>query len=297
MQSDEKQATAHQPRPVSNRVDVPEKHATVHHGFRMAMRLFGPIEVQLRGHRLGPRDFGGTKPRQLLQILALERGHPVPKLRLAELLWGDLPPRNVAATLETYVCVLRRHLSPGDDAGHGLVVTEPGAYRLAVEGVDLDVDRFDQLVLAASHRHGIDSRLSHLEQALDLSLRGELLQEEPYAAWAEGARETYQRRTVFALLDAAHAAAACGDFARALTHAERALLRDELSERAWRAVMVALYGLGCEGEALRVYERCAARLTQWLGVPPLPSTDAVRTAIVGRRQAASLVDLLDPREN
>lgn len=292
MQFEKKQALAHKRRPVSHRVDVLPNRLVVHPGFRMGMRLFGPFEVEWRGHRLGPRDFGGTKPRQILQTLAIECGHPVPKLRLAERLWGESPPRNVAAPLETYVCVLRRHLSPGDDAGHGLVVTERGAYRLATEGVDLDIDRFDELIRAASRREGIDSRLSCLEEALDLALRGELLPEEPYAAWAEGPREWYQRRTVFALLDAAHAAAAQGDFARALTHAEGALFRDELSERAWRAVMVALYGLGCEGEALRVYERCAARLRQWLGVPPLPSTDAVRAAIVNRSQARSLVGLL-----
>lgn len=164
MQFEEKQALAHKRRPVSHRVDVLPNRLAVHPGFRVGMRLFGPFEVELRGHRLGPRDFGGTKPRQILQMLAIERGHPVPKLRLAERLWGESPPRNVAATLETYVCVLRRHLSPGDDAGHGLVVTERGAYRLATERVDLDIDRFDELIRAASRREGIDSRLSCLEE-------------------------------------------------------------------------------------------------------------------------------------
>lgn len=92
MQFEEKQALVHKGRPVSHRVDVLPNRLAVRPGFPMGMRLFGPFEVEWRGHRLGSRDFGGTKPRQLLQMLAIERGHPVPKLRLAERLWGGVTP-------------------------------------------------------------------------------------------------------------------------------------------------------------------------------------------------------------
>jgi DNA-binding SARP family transcriptional activator len=67
------------------------------------VRLFGPLEIDIDGRTLGPRDFGGIKPKQVLEILLVERGRPVAKERLADLLWGDDLPRNIAATLETYV--------------------------------------------------------------------------------------------------------------------------------------------------------------------------------------------------
>jgi DNA-binding SARP family transcriptional activator len=47
--------------------------------------------------------------------LLVERDRPVPKDRIADLLWGDRQPRRVAATIETYVSVLRRRLDFGSD--------------------------------------------------------------------------------------------------------------------------------------------------------------------------------------
>jgi DNA-binding SARP family transcriptional activator len=86
------------------------------------VRMFGPLELQLNGARLGPRDFGGVKPKQLLEALLLDRGRLVPKDRIAEMLWGERLPQRVAATIETYVSVLRRTL------GRRLVITDRGGY-------------------------------------------------------------------------------------------------------------------------------------------------------------------------
>ena len=76
---------------------------------------------------LGVRDLGGLKPKQLLELLLIERGRPVSKDGLADQLWGEKLPQRVAATIETSVSVLRRHLEPG------LIVTEHGAFRLPTE--------------------------------------------------------------------------------------------------------------------------------------------------------------------
>ncbi len=111
----------------------------------LAVRMLGPLQVD-GAHRLGPRDFGGIKPRQLLEILLAARGRAVPKERLAELLWGETQPRDAFATLETYVSGLRRRLGQTTATSDGLVVTETGAYRFAVDRVDLDLDRFDDLL-------------------------------------------------------------------------------------------------------------------------------------------------------
>jgi hypothetical protein len=47
----------------------------------LAVRMLGPLQVD-GTHRLGPRDFGGIKPRRLLEILLAARGRAVPKERL-----------------------------------------------------------------------------------------------------------------------------------------------------------------------------------------------------------------------
>jgi hypothetical protein len=48
--------------------------------------MFGPLEFQVDGDSTGARDVDGVKPRQLLEVLLLERGRLVPKGRIADLL-------------------------------------------------------------------------------------------------------------------------------------------------------------------------------------------------------------------
>jgi hypothetical protein len=56
-------------------------------------RLFGPIEVAAGGRRLGPRDLGGPKATQVLELLLVARGHYVTKDRLADQLWREFVTR------------------------------------------------------------------------------------------------------------------------------------------------------------------------------------------------------------
>jgi DNA-binding SARP family transcriptional activator len=74
------------------------------------IRLFGPTVISGAGTRLVGSDLGGSKPRQLLEMLALDLGTPIPKDLLAERLWDGRPPASYIATVESYVCSLRRRL-------------------------------------------------------------------------------------------------------------------------------------------------------------------------------------------
>src|SRR5262245_28887130 len=140
----------------------------------VAVRMFGSLELDVAGHTLGVRDFGGLKPKQLLELLLIERGRPVSKDRLADQLWGEQLPQRVAATIETYVSVLRRHLEPG------LIVTEHGAYRLPTEQMTVDADCFDALLRQAAGAGHPLARRAWLEAATALGGQ-ELLTDEPYA--------------------------------------------------------------------------------------------------------------------
>lgn len=89
----------------SNR--VPGGRARDPAGVVSRVRLFGSFELRIDGRRLGSRDFAGVKPRQLLELLVLHRGRTVSKGELIEALWSESAPRNAAATVETYVSVVR----------------------------------------------------------------------------------------------------------------------------------------------------------------------------------------------
>jgi PAS domain S-box-containing protein len=240
------------------------------------IRLFGPIEVEVQGRRLGPRDLGGVKPKQVMEILLSARGHPVAKDRLADYLWGEDLPQNQAAALETHVSVLRRHLEPDRRHRH-LILTQPRSYRFASEAADVDLDRFDQLLEQAAGSQTGPRR--PLEEAIALA-RGTVLEDEPYAPWALRLRERYQQLLVQARLDAAEAALADRDFRAAREHAASAVDQDSLNERAYRLLMMACYGLGAPGRALETYARCRRLLADELGVDPLEETDALYLAIL-----------------
>lgn len=256
---------------------------------RMQIRLFGSISVEGPGGPLGVRDFGGVKPKQILEILVAARGHPVPKDRLAHLLWNERLPRNVSGALETYISVLRRKLAPDGREGHQLVVTAPEAYRFAVEHADIDLDRFDDLVDRSRQApRGVARR--YLELALELA-RGDVLEDEPYAEWAESLREQYRERVVQATLDCARAALQGRDYEAALEHAEAACSTDRFNEAAHRLAMVAYYALGRQRDALDVFTRCRRLLDEELGVEPTQETRDLHVAVL---RQADLAVLLPP---
>jgi DNA-binding SARP family transcriptional activator/pimeloyl-ACP methyl ester carboxylesterase len=247
-------------------------------------RLFGSFEVVVDGRCLGPRDFGGVKPKQLLEVLVVSRGRTVSKDELTELLWGESRPRSSAATLESYVSLLRSRLG----SARGLVVTETRGYRLEPEGATVDVDEFESLLRQAAACGSAVERRDLLDRALGL-VRGEVLADEPYAVWALDVRGVYAERMVQALCDLADACLVLGDFDRARGRAEQALRFDPVLERAHRAAMLAHYALGDEERALRAYERCRAALIEAVGGTPTPETAALHSAFLRRDDHRLLV--------
>ncbi len=254
---------------------------------RTVVRLFGPLAVDDGLNTLGAGDLGGLRPKHVLQILLAARGHRVSTDRLAELLWADVRPDDWVGSIQTFVSVLRRRLSSDRERARELVVTEAGAYRFATDLVELDLDRFDELLELSSHEPSHRARRS-LEQALAL-VQGEVLEDEPYATWAQDLRGTYHGRVLGARLDAADAALAELDYVGALAHVEAAVVLDRFSERAQRIAMVALYALGRQHEALAAYRAFRTRLDEDLGLEPTAETRALEAAILRQEDVRTLL--------
>ena len=259
---------------------------------RPMIRLFGPLSVESGDHVSAPRDLGGARPKQVLEILLAARGHPVSFDRMADLLWGRDPPDNVAGSLHTFVSVLRRHLTSAIGRGRELVVTEREAYRFATELVVVDLDCFDALLIQAL---GAPTRAARaaLERALRLA-RGDVLEDEPYGTWALDLRASYQDRVLVAHLQAAEAALAELDHRGALAHSEAAAAIDRLSDPAHRLEILALYALGRPHEAVRRYQRFRIRLDEELGLRPSPETRAIEAAIIREDDVHSLLPRQTP---
>jgi DNA-binding SARP family transcriptional activator len=114
----------------------------------MELSVLGPMTAQLNGVSIVP---SAAKPRQILALLALEAGRPVPVSVLMEEVWGTELPRSATTTLQTYILVLRRLIGTavGDqEAGKRLLVTQHNGYRLAVDAGGVDLCQFDRLAAA-----------------------------------------------------------------------------------------------------------------------------------------------------
>lgn len=273
-------------------VDVPSPAVLVDRSLRPdarrpLIRLFGSLSIEDGERTLGPRDLGGARPKQVLEILLAARGRRVPVDRIADHLWPDDRPQNVGGSLQTFVSALRRHLTPDRARARALVVTEPEAYRFATDLVELDLDRFDEL-LERSAREPTRIARASLEQALGL-VKGEVLEDEPYATWALDLRGSYQGRVLGAHLEAAEAALAERDFAGALAHSDAAAALDRFSERAHRGAMLALYALGRQHDALARYRSFRVLLDGELGLEPTSETRTLEGAILRQDDPQSLL--------
>ena len=242
------------------------------------VQMFGSLVVDCGERQLSGRDFGGVKPKHLLEVLLINRGRAVTKDELADALWGDRLPRDQVATLEAYVSVLRTRLQPGAARRESIIITEPGAYRLDTSKVEVDLDEFDRLVMAAGSADRLHARQLLLE-ACDL-VHGEVLEDRRYADCVQPLREHYRVEHVEALVRAAALfLTEPVEATEALRLAERSLAVDPLNEAAYRIVMKAANLIGRRDIAIRTYDRCAHVLATELNVEPSGATTALRDTI------------------
>ena len=227
------------------------------------IHLFGPLCVTGEGGRLSRSDLGGTKLPQLMEMLALELGNPLSKDLIAERLWDGRPPTSYLATVESYVCVLRRRL--------GLVGSRRGPLATTSRGYVLDPDHVRVDVVEA--RGLLRTGGLYVTQALEI-MSGELLANEPFAAWACEARDAFDELLVHSCTRAAHEANGRGDYELAAVLAHQATERGYLCEPAVRELMQALVGVGDRVQALRTYEHLRAGMSDELGLAPEAATQA-----------------------
>ena len=250
---------------------------------RFRFHLLGPLTVARDGVPLSTREIGSRKERTLLKLLLVERGHVVPSDRIAEALWEGAPPERWERDLATLVSRLRSVF--GTDA----IVGGRAGYRFA-PGPGLEVDLDDAERLAAEGEARLSSREPALartaaERALGIVGPGTLLEDEPYADWAEEARAATSRLLRRTRRVAWQAALELSDFGAAAGDAEAAIGADPLDEEAHRTLMMAHHRAGRPADALAAYERLRTVLAEELGTDPAPETRAVHLAILREEPA------------
>ncbi|MCA1772406.1 MAG: AAA family ATPase [Halomonas sp.] len=102
--------------------------------------------------------------------------------------------------------------------------------------------------------------------------RGDYMEDEPYAEWAQHTRMQWRRRYQQLLTNLAEAYGKTGRFEKAITHCRTILALDNTNENAYRLLMRCLASLGERGTALKVYNEAVQALQDEIGVDPMPET-------------------------
>lgn len=241
--------------------------------YGLTIRLFGPFRVERDGQAIAPEVWRGRKPQDLLKILVLARGRYVAKDQLLEWLWPDSPPEAAESNLYAAVSRLRRALEPDLATGRAsaYIVTRPEGYAFDPARAWVDLFEYEQL-LEAVRPEDIDRILA---------LRSEdLLEEDPYAPWAEVARASLRAARQRALRRLADACLQAGNPQEAARVCEAALQEEPAQETLWRTLMQAYWAAGDRAAALQAFERCRNALTRELGVDPLPETTELHERIL-----------------
>jgi serine/threonine protein kinase/DNA-binding SARP family transcriptional activator/Tol biopolymer transport system component len=240
----------------------------------MEFRILGPLEVSAGD---GALKVGGPKQRAVLAHLILRANHPVPIERLIDDLWGEEPPETAKNTLQTYVYRLRQVL------GEDRIASEAGGYVLHAEASEIDAARFEAMVRAAKAELATDPSKAADELADALALwRGSALSD---------LSDEPSLRGEIARLDELHLSAtehriaaeiAMGGHSTVVSELEALTARYPLRERMWANLMLALYRLGRQAEALAAYQRAREVLADELGAEPSAELQRLHEQILRR---------------
>lgn len=242
-----------------------------------ALRLLGPLEVAVDGHRV---ELPRQKPRLLLAILSMHAGEVVPRDRLIDELWTEAP-RTAVGSLQNFVSDLRRVL------GADVVATRPGGYSLDVDPDAVDVHRFERLVAEGRAADSLEGRSDLLRRALSL-WRGPPLADfafEPFAQ-VEIARLDELRIAVHEEL--VDVELELGHHRRLVSELETLVAENPLRERLRAQLMVALYRSGRQTEALDVYQDARRTLIEQVGLEPGDELQQLERAILNHEPSLRL---------
>jgi DNA-binding SARP family transcriptional activator len=251
---------------------------------RVELRLAGPFGVVCDGTELAGHQIGSRKSRVLLKLLAASGPTLLSPDQIAEVLWDGAPPsgadRNIASLISRLRAVLGPEIIEGGRAG----------YRLGGEpAVAVDLDIASRLCDQAEGKlaQAPALALAAAARAADLLGAGVAIADEPYADWADVARQRLGTLLRRARLTAAQAALATGDPELSARYAEAAIAADGLDEPAHRLYMSAAAASGEHARALLTYEALRERLAAELGTDPSPPTRDLHLAILREEPQAT----------
>lgn len=245
----------------------------------MRFQLLGPVEI------IGADKvvvIQGARQRTLLALLLINATETVTKDQLCDGLWGNDVPVNVDNALQALVMRLRRILER--NFGEGLefrLLTRPTGYCFDVDKCEIDAHFFEKLVTKAQAEMRTDQvyALSLFERALAL-WKGTPLQGVIDGPISRSATLRLEDRRISALEDRFLLATWRGASSSVISELKAAVHMHPWRERIVELLMISLYRVGRQVEAVQVYNQVRTQLVEELGMEPSPLLQARLCAIL-----------------
>lgn len=240
----------------------------------LRIHLSGRLSLEAGNTCFAASDFPGQQGRAAFAFLAGQRDTPLPRSALAEALWPKDTPPAWNTALSAIASKLRALLAGAGLDGAAALSTGDGCYELRLpRGTWIDHEA------AAESIHEAESALKAGDpaQAYGPSAVAHHIARRPFLAseegrWFEQRREKLGSILVRALECRAEVYLWNHEHTLAVEVAREAVELKPFRETAYRLLMRAHAAAGNTAEALWVYERCRALLSEELGVNPSPET-------------------------
>jgi DNA-binding SARP family transcriptional activator/tetratricopeptide (TPR) repeat protein len=221
----------------------------------VTVRVLGGFEVRVGGRPVPFATWRSKQARTLIKILVAQRGRPIQRDELCELLWPDDDQTRTSHRLSVLLSVVRQVLDPqhlwsadhylrADSAGLGL---DPTHLAVDAEGLLRDAAHARELI-----RRGETARARKILVAVDQQYRGAAFEEEPFEAWACRLREEVRAVWLRCLRELADLHRT-GDPRQAVTLLVRLLGEDPYDEDTHHRLVRLLVRSGRHGEARRAF--------------------------------------------
>jgi predicted ATPase/DNA-binding SARP family transcriptional activator len=215
--------------------------------------------------------------RALLAYLLINSGRPVSVDAIQEALWPGDPPASAVKIIQIYVSHLRRRL------GRNAITRFAAGYRLEATRLDLEVARFETAVSQGSRElraNNAAGALIHFDDALRLAESGEAFADlADYEFVRDEADRLDELRWV---AEEGHfdASLALGREREIIAELQHAVRVQPLRERLWESLLLTLYRLGRQSDALDAYQTVRGTLASELGIEPGPRLEELQRSIL-----------------
>lgn len=233
----------------------------------MRVQVLGPVQLSTSEGALV--EVPERKVRLLLAALVARRGEAVTADTLVDQVWGAELPANPVRVLRAKLSQLRAALEQAEQGGRERLRHTPGGYLLDVQAVELDAERFRAQVDGARAAGTARERADALDEALSM-WRGAAYADVSDEVWLRPAITSLEELRLTAMEERVEALVEDGRPELAVEQAGEAADADPLRERLASALMLALYQVGRQHDALGVYESLSRRLADELGSYPSP---------------------------